>query len=70
MREDCCGRIPHDPRCPYAEPPLIRGYCKQCGEWLTQDYEYFKDDEGNEFCSRECGVKYHDINSYCWSDWN
>lgn len=61
MREDCCGRIPHDSRCPYADEPKVVGKCVYCNEEITAAYEYYTDNEDNMFCSTECALKYHGI---------
>ena len=66
MREDCCGRIPHDNRCPYADEPLIIGVCKNCKKQLTSDYECWTDNEGNKFCSKECADNEHGIRECCF----
>lgn len=49
--DDCCNRIPHDPRCPYAPGPP-RALCEECGdeEWLSD----LNDDLLCETC-RPCG---------------
>lgn len=59
--------------CPNAPEPKVRDYCKQCGEGLREDYEYYTDNEDNKFCSDDCAVKYHGIKSEEWDcyedDW-
>lgn len=39
----------------------ILGYCINCGETITDEYEYFVDDEKNKFCVEECYKKYYGI---------
>jgi hypothetical protein len=50
----------------------VRGHCEQCGDELREDYEYYTDNEDNTFCSDDCAVKYHGIESKEWDyyeDW-
>lgn len=35
--------------------------CEQCGEDIYRDYPYYKDDDDNCFCSKECAIEYHAI---------
>ena len=35
--------------------------CAQCGQDIYKEYSYYKDNDGNCFCSEECGVSYHGI---------
>lgn len=61
-----CWQTPCHPRCPNAPKPPIRGRCKQCGEELREDYEYYTDNEDNKFCSDDCALEYHGIKSKEW----
>ncbi len=63
-----CHKYPHDYRCPNAPEPKVRGYCLQCTEDLREDYEYYIDNDGNEFCSDDCALKYHGIKSKEWEE--
>ena len=58
----------HHPRCPNAPEPKVRGNCKQCGEELREDYEYYTDKEKNIFCSDDCAKEYNGIESKEWED--
>ena len=63
----CCNWIGgHHPRCPNSPEPKVRGYCKQCEDELREDYEYYTDNDDNTFCSEECAIKYHSIESKEW----
>lgn len=53
-------------RCPNAQDPKIMGYCKKCSYELREDYEYYTDNDGNKFCSEECAIKFHGIESKEW----
>ena len=63
-----CRQHPHNPRCPNAPEPKIRGRCVRCEDELREDYEYYTDNNYNEFCSKECAVLYHGIVSKEWED--
>ena len=63
---EICLSNPHLNQCPNAPEPKIRGYCKQCGEGLREDYEYYTDNDDNKFCSDSCALKYHGIKSMEW----
>lgn len=63
---EICRNHPCLSRCPNAPEPKIMGFCLQCSEELREDYEYSKDNEGNKFCSDECAIKYHGIESEKW----
>lgn len=55
-----CLHSPHLRDCPLND----REYeclCEQCGEKIYEDEERWVDNEGNQFCSEECAVKYHRI---------
>lgn len=56
----------HHSRCPNAPEPKVQGYCKECGKELRVDYEYYTDNEDNEFCSKDCALDYHGIESKEW----
>ena len=68
MCEHCHYTIGHHPRCPNAPLPKVRGHCKQCSEDLREDYEYCTDNEGNKFCSEDCALKYHGVESKEWGE--
>lgn len=61
-----CQNNPCLARCPNADNPKTRGYCITCNEELREDYEYYTDNYGNEFCSDNCAIKYHGIKSEEW----
>ena len=61
-----CWQTPCHPRCPNAPEPKVRGQCKQCGEDLREDYEYYTDNDDNKFCSDDCALEYHGIKSKEW----
>ena len=63
-----CHKHPHDCRCPNAPEPKVRGYCLECSDELRGDYEYYTDNDGNEFCSDDCALKYHVIQSKEWEE--
>jgi hypothetical protein len=62
---DECRQHPCHPRCPNAPDPPIKeiGECAEesCGELITDDYLYYKDNENNVFCSSDCAMKYYGI---------
>ena len=66
MCEYCHHVSGHHPRCPSVSESKIRDYCKQCGEELREDYEYYTDNEDNRFCSDDCALEYHGIKSKDW----
>lgn len=68
MCEYCYRVACHHPQCPLASEPEIRGHCKQCGEELREDCEYYTDNENNEFCSEDCAMGYHGIKSKEWNN--
>ena len=68
MCEYCLRISGHHPRCPRAPEPKVRGYCKQCGEELREDYEYYIDIEDNKFCSEDCAVEYYGIKPNEWEE--
>ena len=38
------------------------GYCAECGNDITDDMEdIYVDEDGNYFCSDECGMIYHGL---------
>lgn len=55
-----CNRTPCHPRCPNAEEVVVDG-CSQCYEDISAGNVYFKDDNGNLFCSMDCAVSYYGI---------
>lgn len=61
-----CMRHPCHPQCPNSNEPKVIGYCEECGDRLREDYEYYTDNEGSKFCTRECAIKYHGIESKEW----
>lgn len=61
-----CHQYPHNCKCPNAPEPKVRGICEQCGEELREDYEYFTDDLGNKFCSKECAMEYYGVKVKSW----
>lgn len=61
-----CFSSPCLSRCPNAPEPKVRGYCEQCGDQLREDYEYYTDNDNNKFCSEDCALEYHGIESKEW----
>lgn len=44
------------------EEVRIFGYCIQCGEKVTDEFEeYYCDEEGNLFCSDECLLEHYGL---------
>ena len=39
----------------------ILGFCRNCGEYITDEYEYFVDDENFKFCTDKCYLEYYGI---------
>ena len=68
MCEYCHYDSGHHPRCPNAPEPKTMGFCKQCGEGLREDYEFYTDNEENKFCSGDCALEYHGIESKGWEE--
>lgn len=66
MCEFCHRLSGHSSQCPNAIEPKVRGLCSKCGEILREDYEFYKDDGNNKFCSLECAIDYHGIKSKEW----
>lgn len=62
-----CWQTPCHPRCPNAPEPRVCGVCEQCEEELREDYEYFTDDIGNKFCSKECAMEYYGVRVKLWN---
>lgn len=64
---EMCGNIGRcHPRCPNATEPIIKGYCEQCKDELREDYEYYTDNENHKFCSEDCALEYHGVESKEW----
>jgi len=42
---DCCGRSPHDYRCPHATEPQAIYTCSTCREHIFEGEEYYELDE-------------------------
>ena len=68
MCEYCYYTIGHHPRCPNASEPKVLGHCLQCNYELREDYEYYRDNDDNKFCSEECAVQYHGITHEWWNN--
>ena len=65
---DECWQTPCHPRYPNSPTPKVRGRCKQCGDVLREDYEYYSDNYNNKFCSDVCAIEYHGIKLNEWED--
>ena len=63
-----CGYTPCHPRCPNADPPKVRGICANCGEELTEDYDYYKDGYGHFYCSENCACCANGIEKAYWEE--
>lgn len=50
---EICHQTPCDCRCPNASEPIV-GECEECGSDIRSDYEFWKDENENLFCSEEC----------------
>lgn len=57
---EICHQAPCDCRCPNAQVEFV-GNCAECHEPITTAFEYFKDSEGNLFCTKECADAFHGI---------
>ena len=68
MCEYCHYIVGHHTRCPNAQEPKVRGQCVHCYIELREDYEYYTDNDGNEFCSDDCAKEYHGIKCKEWED--
>ena len=66
MCEYCNWVGGHHPLCPEAPEPKVRGFCEKCRNELREDYEYFTDGDNNKFCSEDCAMEYHGIQSKEW----
>jgi hypothetical protein len=61
-----CQQTPCHSRCPNAPDPKVKGRCIRCGDELREDYQYYTDNYGNEFCSDDCAIEHHGIKSKDW----
>ena len=62
-----CNRTPCHPACPKACDVVVGG-CTQCFEDITAGNVYYKDDNGNLFCSMDCALEYYGITETHYSE--
>jgi len=55
-----CNRTPCHPACPNAVDVTVDG-CTMCFADIKAANAYYKDDNGNLFCSMDCALEYYGI---------
>jgi len=55
-----CNRTPCHPRCPNACDVVVDG-CTQCFCDIKASDTFYKDDNGNLYCSMDCALEYYGI---------
>lgn len=55
-----CNRTPCHPACPNAADVTVDG-CTTCFVDIKAANTYYKDDNGNLFCSLDCALEYYGI---------
>lgn len=56
-----CRKIPHDPRCPLAPPPIGYAHCEECAEAITEGEEYIEVDDRYFHYDCVCGMSTGEI---------
>lgn len=59
---EICGENPCKRNCPNAVPKYV-GRCARCLSPMYDTDLLWTDEDGEKFCTRECAIEYHGIES-------
>ena len=60
---EICRQSPCDNRCPNAPDRILTviGVCENCGDYLYSDNTFWRDNDCNRFCSKDCVEEFYGI---------